>query len=247
VVLVDVGWDEQPSFAHVKQYARLLSRGGSALLVVTHDDTVDDLAALVATGARDFMVWPRDRAALKARILALECTQRAMAAAQDARDQMEALLRAFPDTHLVLEPDGVVTDVARGPSGSDDAGEGVLGWIGRRVDEIFSAPAGQELLAAVRSATESGEVVTLGAQVTVKGQRWRARLSPLAHGRVLVILRPEGDEPRAASFAHGTEPPRRVAPDVRAKAVPSPGIEPDEGPAVPGADEPPARPPARTR
>src|SRR5258706_958924 len=111
VILVDVGWDEQPSFAHVKQYARLLSRGGGALLVVTHADSVDDLAALVATGARDFLVWPRDRAALKARILALESSQRSLAAAQDARDQMDALLRAYPDTHLVLEPDGVVTDV----------------------------------------------------------------------------------------------------------------------------------------
>ena len=251
VILVDVGWDEQPSFAHVKQYARLLSRGGSALLVVTHDDSVDDLAALVATGARDFLVWPRDRAALKARILALESTQRSLAAAQDARDQMEALLRAFPDTHLVLEPDGVVTDVARGRSGEDSVSDVVLGWIGRRIDEIFSAPAGRELLAAVLSSSESGDVVALDTAVTVKGHRFQARLSPLAHGRVLAILRPDTDEVRGSGFAHGTEPPRRMAPEVRALAatgVPV-AIDADESGSRPGPGEGdlPRRPPARTR
>ncbi len=243
VILVDVGWDEQPSFAHVKQYARLLSRGGGALLVVTHDDSVDDLAALVATGARDFMVWPRDRAALKARILALESTQRAMAAAQDARDQMDALLRAFPDTHLVLEPDGVVTDVARGPRG--DSNDSVLGWIGRRVDEIFSIPGGHELLVAVRRASESGEIVALSGSLTVKGESWLARLSPLAHGRVLAVLRPDAEETRRG-LALGTEPPRRVAPEVRVlTAAPVPPAE--ETTPVPGADDIPPRPPARTR
>jgi DNA-binding NarL/FixJ family response regulator len=249
VILVDVGWDAQPSFAHVKQYARLLSRGGGALLVVTHDDSVEDLAALVATGARDFLVWPRDRAALKARILALESTQRAMAAAQDARDQMDALLRAHPDTHLIVETDGVVTDVARGTSA--EGGEGVVGWIGRRVDEIFSVPGGHELLGAVRRASESGEIVSLGGPVTVRGESWKARLSPLVHGRVLVILRhdEDGDEPRRA-LALGTELPRRVTPEVLALAL-APSLTPaapavDDAPAAPD-DEPPARPPTRAR
>jgi hypothetical protein len=242
VILVDVGWDQQPSFAHVKQYARLLSRGGGALLVVTHDDSVEDLAALVATGARDFLVWPRDRAALKARILALESTQRAMAAAQDARDQMDALLRAYPDTHLVVETDGVVTDVARGATG--DVADGVVGWIGRRVDEIFSIPGGHELLGAVRLASESGEIVTLGGSVTVKGDSWQARLSPLVHGRVLVVLRPD-DEPRRG-LALGTEPPRRSTPEARVALSVAPSAPAEEAPAVP-ADEPPPRPPARTR
>lgn len=242
VILVDVGWDEQPSFAHVKQYARLLSRGGGALLVVTHDDSVEDLAALVATGARDFLVWPRDRAALKARILALESTQRAMAAAQDARDQMDALLRAYPDTHLIVETDGVVTDVARGMS--VDGGDGMVGWIGRRVDEIFSIPGGHELLGAVRQASESGEIVSLGGPVTVKGESWLARLSPLVHGRVLVILRPDSDEPRRG-LALGTELPRRAAPEVRTLAI-APAPAADEAPTV-TAEEPLPRPPARTR
>ena len=251
VILVDVGWDEQPSFAHVKQYARLLSRGGSALLVVTHDDSVEDLAALVATGARDFLVWPRDRAALKARILALESTQRALAAAQDARDQMDALLRAFPDTHLVLEPDGVVTDVARGHHGEGDTIENVLGWIGRRIDETFAAPAGPALLAAVLRTSESGEVVHVEGAVTLKGQRFQARLSPLAHGRVLAILRPdEMRVPGSSPFAQGTEPPRRASVDLRTirsvTPVPAtPAGETDD--ALPAADDKPRRPPARTR
>ena len=244
VILVDVGWDEQPSFAHVKQYARLLSRGGSALLVVTHDDTVDDLAALVAAGARDFLVWPRDKAALKARILALESMQRAMAAAQDARDQMDAVLRAFTDTHVVLEHDGVITEVARGPSGGDDESDGVVGWIGRRIDEVFSAPAGRELLDGVQRATETGEVVALGAAVSVKGQRWLARLSPLAHGRVLCILRPEHEA--RAGLAQGTEPPRRLVADGRAVAATPPSDGIDE-PAPRAGDVPPRRPPARSR
>jgi DNA-binding NarL/FixJ family response regulator len=244
VILVDVGWDEQPSFAHVKQYARLLSRGGGALLVVTHDDSVEDLASLVATGARDFLVWPRDRAALKARILALESTQRAMAAAQDARDQMDALLRAYPDTHLVVETDGVVTDVARGASGDSSSG-GVVGWIGRRVDEIFSIPGGHELLGAVRLASESGETVTLGGPVTVKGDSWEARLSPLVHGRVLVVLRPDTEEPRRG-LALGTEPPRRLTPEPRGLAIAPSSPAAEEAPGLP-ADEPPPRPPARTR
>lgn len=243
VILVDVGWDEPPSFAHVKQYARLLSRGGGALLVVTHDDSVEELAQLVATGARDFLVWPRDRAALKARILALESTQRAMAAAQDARDQMDALLRAYPDTHLVVETDGVVTDVARGAKG--DSESIVVGWIGRRVDEIFSVPGGHELLVAVQRATESGEVVSLGGPVTVKGESWQARLSPLAHGRVLVVLRPDAEEPRRV-IALGTEPPRRAVSEARVLAPASAPPAVEEAPPVPG-EEPPHRPPARAR
>ncbi len=247
VVLVDAGWDVQPTFAHVKQYTRLLSRGGGSLLVVTENDAVDDLTALVATGARDFLVWPRDRAALKARILALETTQRATAAAQDARDQMDALLRAFPDLHLVLEPDGVIMDIARALAGTDDPDDGVLGWIGRRIDEVLSVPSGDAVLQAVARATETGEVVSLGSVAFAHGGRWQARISPMPHGRVLAILRPDSTDAHPPSgFAAGTEPPRRLLPDERVLVAPS--AAPDGvTSAGAGPDTKPGRPPARTR
>jgi hypothetical protein len=123
------------------------------------------------------------------------------------------------------------------------------------VDEIFSVPGGPELLAGVQRASETGEIVKLGGPVTVKGESWNARLSPLAHGRVMVILRHDGEEGRR-SFALGTELPRRATSDVRALPSAS-GTNPPPDDATPvstpatqpaqQADEPSPRPPARTR
>jgi hypothetical protein len=202
VFLVDVGWEDPPPFAYVKQYTRILSRAGGSLLVITHNDAVDDLTTLIATGARDFMVWPRDKGVLKARILALETAARAQQAADDARDQLGALLGAWPDTHLVLESDGVITDVARGNAG----GEAPVGWLGRRIDEVLATPHGESALAAAQRASAEETPVSLIVLPEGESRRHDARLCPMPHGRVLAVLRPHLD---AVAFAAGTEPPRR--------------------------------------
>ena len=106
-----------------------------------------------------------------------------------AEARFRALIGAMQDVILVLDRNGVYTDIA--PSATDRLFRSPAELLGRRLHDVFPAHQANMFLSAVQRALDSRRVVELPYDLDINGTRYwfEATVSPLPDDRVVWVAR----------------------------------------------------------
>ena len=106
-----------------------------------------------------------------------------------AEARFRALIGAMQDVILVLDRNGVYTDIA--PSATDRLFRSPAELLGRRLHEVFPAHQANVFLSAVQRALDTRRVVELPYDLEINGTRYwfEATVSPLPDDRVVWVAR----------------------------------------------------------
>jgi len=135
------------------------------LLVLTDDASLAHLDRLLAAGADDHLVWPRDRELLSARVRTLAARRRRTAPADLAR--LRATIELAADAIFVKDMDGRYTLL--NPTAARRFDRPAAECLGKTDVELLGAERARELVEADRRVAETGRGVALEHRAVVGG------------------------------------------------------------------------------
>ena len=189
LVLLDVEMPGIDGFEVCRRIRKRRDMSEVPIIMVTGLDDLDSINLAYESGANDFISKPINWPVLGHRARYVLRSARESSQLRELEEKQAAIVSAIPDMILLTNRDALILDCKEAYRAASVVSP--IAWLGRKLQEVLPADAGDELLRAIERCLKGNELQSVIYKVPMAAgiTHYEARLAPSGAGKVVIVVR----------------------------------------------------------